>query len=263
MLFVYLTYIMNMHQAIGSNETETMLRIPNKSVNEQPNNTKKPVNKKKQLNYEETNNIKFEIEDCCQLFSKNFHNFPMTIFFESESDEISRTLFNFVLDNINFPIIGNIQDTIPLGRKYTINRKDIRYNLYYNLLRNIFPDEIYRIDEREIYKFTESLAQQTRKMFATLLCINFNIRIINPNEIKLYIGKHMNIKMGTKLNYKIKKVFDSDNYHSIGANLQYFTMKHKNEINFSRFNQNKQNVYDNGKVIDYHDHTHIRLPSIE
>ncbi|WUR03845.1 uncharacterized protein VNE69_06164 [Vairimorpha necatrix] len=248
MFLVCTLFIYNTHQSIGINETETKSKLQIVGMKIQSSFSQNPVVIREKLNQEQTNIIKNQVEECCLLFFQKIHKFPMTKFIEEETDEISRTLFNLVLDNINFPIKNKTKDVLKVYREYTINKRDVKFRLYYKLLRNNYPNKNYSIKEKENFKFTESLAEHTRKMFATLLCINFNVQNLSPNAIRLYIDKYMKIKMGTKLNYQVKKVFDLEEYFSIYKNILYGILEHNSMINFERFNQYKKSIYDDGKV---------------
>ncbi|WUR03844.1 uncharacterized protein VNE69_06163 [Vairimorpha necatrix] len=259
MFFVYLTFILHIYKSLSSSDTETRLRHPIIKVYTQPETIKKSAAKKKSKKLKKLNSIKKEITDCCYLLHQKFPMFQMTEFFDYEAKEIAKNLFNLVMDNINFPIRKNTKEILSMDSKYFIHKKDINYELYYALLRNENSQIIHDGEEKdEIFKFTRSLAKETRNMYETLLCIDFNVFRLSMAEISLYIDKHMTIKMGKRKKYIVKKVFVSDDY-LIAKNIKHYILPFKNDLYFSRLNQDKNLGYANGKVMDPISYERYRL----
>ncbi|WUR03843.1 uncharacterized protein VNE69_06162 [Vairimorpha necatrix] len=262
MFFLSLKLFLHIYQSISSSETETRLRHSSMNVHTQTETTEKKVIKNSSKS-KERNNLKNEIRDCCHLLHQTAHTFLMTEFVEYEAEKISRILFNLVLDNINFPI-KNVQDFIPVYLQYNIGREDINFNLYYAILRNENLHKIYYGKRKgEIFEFTKSFAEKTRNIYATLLCINFNTKSLTSNDLKLYIDKHLTVEMEKKKNYIFQNVFVNADYLFIAKKIRRNITSRKNENNINRLNQHKQNVYNNGNVLQTIDYGKVNSQTIE
>ncbi|WUR05079.1 uncharacterized protein VNE69_12064 [Vairimorpha necatrix] len=135
-----------------------------------------------------------EFDKCIAVLYPNHIKNNIDHFRSEKLIQIATILFDSTLDKMKFPIEINISDETGLNEeKFKVQRKEFNVKKYIYALNGGVDTNSSRNKENCIDKITFIIASLTKELYKTLICIDFNTKELNFDEIKMIYEKYYDI----------------------------------------------------------------------
>ncbi|WUR05033.1 uncharacterized protein VNE69_12018 [Vairimorpha necatrix] len=169
-----------------------------------------------------------EFNTCHKIFFEKNPEIFFNQYYYTEDIKIARIIYKSLINDIKFPL--KIKD-------HEISRGNMRFIIYFNLLKYKNMRARFTGKKQIIMNLLHSLADKTYMLYNSLLCINFNVKIIEPYFLEMFMDKIVDIRIDED-NEEFETVYNLFEYKNIMKNIENIFKDGKLQMIRTRPNEN-------------------------